>query len=216
MCDVNVRHQKIIVTDDCLRTFFRSGIHRYIFADFIAVPDSKIRNATIKFFILRQTTDDRARKKLVVLTNGRMAFNGDTRPHYSSITNSYIRLNNRKRPNLNAFTQLGIRVNESTIRRLPIEIRLFEPFGGMARIKATYISQNGRFANSAKRAILSGNDDFWVVDASLGYRLPRRLGIVSIEVRNLFGTRFSFQDSEADNSPVARARVMLGKLVMEF
>jgi outer membrane receptor protein involved in Fe transport len=33
-----------------------------------------------------------------------------------------------------------------------------------------------------------------VVDAALGYRLPKRLGIISLGVRNLLDKEFRFQD----------------------
>lgn len=107
-------------------------------------------------------------------------------------------------------------VNRSTTHRLPLQLRYFAPFGLTLRVGATYIRQEGQFANDARRAILLGSDDFWVVDTSFGYRLPHRRGVLSIEVKNLFNRQFHFQDSEPDNSIVARARVVLARLAIEF
>jgi hypothetical protein len=38
-------------------------------------------------------------------------------------------------------------------------------------------------------------DAFVVVDAALGYRLPKRFGIMSLGVRNLVDEEFQFQDT---------------------
>jgi len=35
-----------------------------------------------------------------------------------------------------------------------------------------------------------------VFDAALGYRLPNRRGIASVEVRNMFNQKFIYQDLE--------------------
>jgi hypothetical protein len=37
------------------------------------------------------------------------------------------------------------------------------------------------------------DDQFALVDVGIGYRLPRRYGIISFEVRNLFDEDFKFQ-----------------------
>jgi outer membrane receptor protein involved in Fe transport len=42
---------------------------------------------------------------------------------------------------------------------------------------------------------MSGDERFWVVDASIGYRLPKRYGLVSIDVKNLLDEEFSYQNS---------------------
>ena len=39
-----------------------------------------------------------------------------------------------------------------------------------------------------------GRSDFFVVDASVGWRFPKRLGIASLTVYNLFNEKFFYQD----------------------
>jgi tetratricopeptide (TPR) repeat protein len=107
-------------------------------------------------------------------------------------------------------------VNQSSTHRMPVQVRLFAPRGLTARIAATYINQKGRFVNVPLGAIEAGRDGFWIVDASLAYRLPQRRGLLSMEIRNAFDRTFRFQDSEPDNSSVARTRVVLARLVVEF
>ncbi|MEN8133656.1 MAG: hypothetical protein ABFS45_26525, partial [Pseudomonadota bacterium] len=38
------------------------------------------------------------------------------------------------------------------------------------------------------------SEDFSVLDASIGYRLPKRTGIISLEARNILNKKFHFQD----------------------
>ena len=39
------------------------------------------------------------------------------------------------------------------------------------------------------------HERFWTLDASIGYRLPKRYGLVSLDVRNLFDEEFDYQNS---------------------
>jgi hypothetical protein len=45
-----------------------------------------------------------------------------------------------------------------------------------------------------------GNQNFWLVNADVGYRLPYRRGLVGLQVANLFNERFRFQDDNFRNS----------------
>jgi hypothetical protein len=51
--------------------------------------------------------------------------------------------------------------------------------------------------------IASSSDRFWLTDASVGYRLPKRFGIVAVEAKNLLNQSFRFQDTDPV-SPVLR------------
>lgn len=75
---------------------------------------------------------------------------------------------------------------------LPLGLRFFAPNGFFAGLGATYVHQE--VERSSLSDLADGTDNFVVADASLGYRLPKRLGIVSLEVRNLFDEGFRFQD----------------------
>jgi len=75
---------------------------------------------------------------------------------------------------------------------LPIGVTYFDPSGFFAGLSGTFVDQEVQRSSTAYRA--SGEDNFFIVDASVGYRLPKRYGIVSIGVRNLFDQEFRFQD----------------------
>jgi tetratricopeptide (TPR) repeat protein len=104
---------------------------------------------------------------------------------------------------------------KSETHRLPLEFRVFHPSGVFARARATYINQQGRFVN-AMRTVVPGSDDFWIVDALLGYRLPKRFGLATLEVRNLFNEQFQFQDIDPRNSAISRDRAILLRLTLAF
>jgi tetratricopeptide (TPR) repeat protein len=93
-------------------------------------------------------------------------------------------------------------------------------FGGL---DGHYVHQQveyPRFGNPAAPAdfdIVDGSADFWVADASLGYRLPNRLGSVSILVDNLFDRQFSFQDRNFQaNEPFAPRFIPERTLFLRF
>ncbi len=73
---------------------------------------------------------------------------------------------------------------------VPFGVRYFHPSGFFAGAGATYVNQDVKRA----QGFSDGSDDFFVVDAAVGYRLPQRLGIVSLSVFNLFDKRFDYLD----------------------
>ena len=73
----------------------------------------------------------------------------------------------------------------------PLTIRYFHPAGFFARLGTTYVRQEIAGLSEVPG---DGRDDFVVVDAALGYRLPKRLGIMSLGVRDLLDEEFRFQD----------------------
>jgi tetratricopeptide (TPR) repeat protein len=108
-----------------------------------------------------------------------------------------------------------IQVVESRTHRVPLGVAYFDPSGLTGRFRATYVSQEGRFGD-AFGGILRGNDTFWVLDAAIGYRLPRRWGLITLEARNLLDRRFRYNDSDPANPTVAPERLILLKFTLAF
>jgi len=100
--------------------------------------------------------------------------------------------------------------------RLPIELRYAGPQGLFAKLRVTPLWQSGDFFNATAFAVAPGDAEFVVTDVTLGYTLPRRLGTISIAVQNLLDERFRFQDSDPSNSPIARERVVFGRVNLVF
>lgn len=100
--------------------------------------------------------------------------------------------------------------------RFPLGVQFFHPSGLTAGLTTTYVDQEGIFGDPVAAPLESGDDRFWVWDAALGYRLPKRLGMISLEVRNLFDTGFRFQDSDPTQPSIAPERQVLGRLTLTF
>jgi len=73
---------------------------------------------------------------------------------------------------------------------LPLEISYFHPSGPFTKLGATYVHQD-----ATRDDLSNSHDRFWTLDASIGYRLPKRYGLVSFDVRNLFDEEFDYQNS---------------------
>lgn len=115
---------------------------------------------------------------------------------------------------VDAFGEEGIA--RSNTHRVPLGISLFHPSGLRARLKTTYVDQEGDFQDRLTTEIQHGSDRFWVVDASIGYRLPNRRGLLTLDVRNLFDNRFHFQDTDPRNPTVAPERQVLFRFTLAF
>jgi len=85
--------------------------------------------------------------------------------------------------------------------QLPFGISYFHPRGLFASATARYVKQDAKeFAGAGRERF---GDSFWLADASVGYRLPKRRGIVSLSVRNLFDQDFRFQGTDVSGDPRA-------------
>jgi tetratricopeptide (TPR) repeat protein len=91
--------------------------------------------------------------------------------------------------------------SQSSTHRVPLGINLYLPWGFFSKLKATWIDQDGIFRNlsildpvTGAPCKCPGGDQFWLADAVIGYRLPKRWGIFTIEAKNLFDKTFRFQD----------------------
>jgi hypothetical protein len=104
---------------------------------------------------------------------------------------------------------------ELKTHRVPVGIKIFHPSGPEAALKATFVDQKGKFIDSML-GVVPGEDQFVVVDASIGYRLPKRWGIIALEVKNLFNEKFKFQDTDPANPTIRPARLILGRLTLAF
>jgi len=102
------------------------------------------------------------------------------------------------------------------MHRLQLGGRFFHPCGLFAGIQRSYVYEDGDFGDPADPPIVSDDDDFWVVDLGLGYRLPHRFGMLSIEAKNLFDEDFKFQDTDPAKPTIAPERLVVGRVTLVF
>jgi TonB dependent receptor len=107
-------------------------------------------------------------------------------------------------------------INLETHRFSP-GINFFHPSGLRAQVKPTYVDQEGKFGSPAIGVpVENGSDEFWVLDASVGYRLPRRYGFLSIEGFNLLDEGFQFSERDPRNPTIYPDRLILFRVTLSF
>jgi len=104
---------------------------------------------------------------------------------------------------------------------LPLGVTYFAPSGLFAGLGATYVDQTVRRSPFASQA--SGDDRFVLADASIGYRFPKRRGVLSLAVKNLFDTAFKYQDDsyrefrdEPSIGPYFPQRTVMARFALSF
>jgi hypothetical protein len=87
-----------------------------------------------------------------------------------------------------------------TSHLLPVRATYFHPSGLLGRVQVTAVHQRVDAFNGPGTTV-GQQSDFALLDLSLGYRLPGRHGLISLEVRNLFDRRFGFEDTDFAGNP---------------
>jgi TonB dependent receptor len=91
-------------------------------------------------------------------------------------------------------------VHGLSTHQIPLSVRYYHP--------------TGMFARSSER------ERFWNIDAAVGYRLPKRLGIIAIEMRNLLDEDFQYLSGiipkELRQPPFIADRAIFGKINLWF
>jgi outer membrane receptor protein involved in Fe transport len=87
-------------------------------------------------------------------------------------------------------------------------------------LRATGVHQEGIFATAptvpGPDQYEPGEDRFWVVDTTLGFRLPNRRGSVSLGVNNLLDEEFAFQDIDPENPSIMPERMGYVRFTVAF
>jgi outer membrane receptor protein involved in Fe transport len=108
------------------------------------------------------------------------------------------------------FVNTG-RIQTLWSRRLRLGARFFDPRGFRAFLGASYVNQHARIFQG------EGLDDsFWVLDATLGYRLPRRYGLVELEVKNLLDENFNYEETDPANPLFYPERLFLARITLNL
>lgn len=102
--------------------------------------------------------------------------------------------------------------------RVPLGVNIFHSSGVRFGLSASYVDQRGRFVPrlfSSQPGEL-GADQFWVIDAEVGYRLPYRYGVISVGIRNLLDEEFNFQETDPSQPTLYHDRLLLARLTLSF
>ncbi len=99
---------------------------------------------------------------------------------------------------------------------VPLGINFFHPSGLSATLKGTYIDQDGSFNRlDAPLGITeNGQDDFWLFDAAIRYRFPKRYGFFTVGVSNLTDKDFEHFDTDRDNPRIQPDRFFFVRVTL--
>lgn len=95
---------------------------------------------------------------------------------------------------------------EARTHQIPFGAAFYHPSGFFLKTTLTYVHQSGTFSGASTS---SGEDQFCVVDAYIGYRLPKRWGVLSLGAKNLFDKRFHFQDPDPRTPTMTPERLLV-------
>ncbi len=99
--------------------------------------------------------------------------------------------------------------------RVPLGLNFYHPGGLFIKLKTTFLKQEGVF-ESPLFEFYSDKDRFELFDVSIGYRLPKQRGILTIEAKNVLEKKFKFQETDILNPSFQPGRLILGKLTLLF
>jgi outer membrane receptor protein involved in Fe transport len=99
--------------------------------------------------------------------------------------------------------------------RLSIGFSVYHPNGFFAKLKEAYFDQEGTLLNSSF-IFEPSRDRFWLMDALIGYRLPKQRGIFTIEAKNLLDEQFKYQETDRVVPSIQPERLVLVKISLLF
>jgi len=100
--------------------------------------------------------------------------------------------------------------------RWPVGLKLFCPFGFTAGVKATYVDQEVEFQPDTPETLVKNSDSFWNLDAKVSYRLSKRMGVISLEIKNFLDKSFKYQGMDKFRLEFSPERLFLGKITFSF
>jgi tetratricopeptide (TPR) repeat protein len=108
-----------------------------------------------------------------------------------------------------------------TTERLPLEVRYFARSGFTMGARVSVVKQHGIFLAPSPGplplpAVAPGQDSFSLVDAFIGYRLPNRRGLLSLNADNLLDRQFQFQDVDPLNPSMIPERLFSFRFTLAF
>jgi tetratricopeptide (TPR) repeat protein len=119
------------------------------------------------------------------------------------------------------LTDSGTPISVKTFS-VPLGVRYFAPNGFFAGMTMTYVDQE--VMRSPFAGLPDGQDHFSVVDATLGWRFPKRFGIATLTAYNLLNEKFFYQDDSfrdfrdepPSTGPYVPERRVVGRVTLYF
>lgn len=106
--------------------------------------------------------------------------------------------------------------------RYSFGLKVFDQSGFSASFQASNYNQTGDFVPFGGNACctIPGSSNFWILDTSVSYRLPKRYGIIKVGANNLLNEQFNYFDTNRGvnnrNPLIIPDRVIFGSITLAF
>jgi tetratricopeptide (TPR) repeat protein len=111
-------------------------------------------------------------------------------------------------------------ISDLRTHRVPVRLAYFHPSGFSASVEGVRVHQSGLFELPLLQgpgfSLAPDRDSFSFVNASIGYRLPRRYGLIRFEAKNLLNEDFRFQDTDPGNPLTLPARLVVARFTLSL
>jgi len=97
---------------------------------------------------------------------------------------------------------------------VPLGINFFHPSGLSASFTGTYVKQQGSFEGENIFGFKDGHDNFWLFDAAIRYRFPKRYGFFTVGVANLTDENFEYFETDRDNPRIQPDRYFFASITL--
>jgi len=89
-------------------------------------------------------------------------------------------------------------INPTSLRlhQVPLSMNFYHSSGLFTKLSGVFVNQSIEVIE-AQNKLAQYADDFWLFDTAIGLRFPKKIGSLSLEVKNIFNTRFNYH-SEVD------------------
>jgi tetratricopeptide (TPR) repeat protein len=107
----------------------------------------------------------------------------------------------------------GARIVETI--HFPLGFSFFHPSGLSASLTSTYVDQQGSYERQGSLGTFENdNDQFWLIDAAIKYRFPKRYGFFTIGAKNLMDENFEYFDTDRDNPRIQPDRHFFASITL--
>jgi len=104
---------------------------------------------------------------------------------------------------------------ELKTHRLPVGIGVFQ--GPLSlRWTTSYIRQSAQLSVFEGFPVFDQRNHFVVSDVAITYRLPQRMGLVSVAAKNIFDKPVQFQETDIASPRIARGRLVFATFTLSF
>jgi len=116
----------------------------------------------------------------------------------------------RRRFNTTTMSPLFLFQDRFDTMRTRPQVRVFLPIGFYTSVAGSYYDQEvDQFDDLTSAARTTQKASFWTLDAAVGWRLPKRLGSISLEGTNLTDKQFAFYEQSLQENLIPARRVFL-------